>query len=313
VWILESDEIGHMAVDPRQHDERDPRRPVRPAVPAWVNSHMSYFVGLALIGIHAAAALIAQSRRGPRDGGAEPRPGRLLLVGLAALAASFLNPLGWRAIWQPFDFALHWRNEPMFAAIGELQHLPLEALGWPGVPFLLILWPLLIVWRAFRGRWDLVELLTFAVFAGFAWSSVRFLGYLALVGLPYLGRDLDAWVGAHRWPGWSAAPGGRAVLVSTVCVALVLPALSATGTGLSVGIDDRFVPEHACDFMAAHRVRGRGFNHFHFGGYLLWRFWPDRERLPFATIHPEAMRREDRLAYETARTDTAGWQALDRR
>jgi tetratricopeptide (TPR) repeat protein len=46
---------------------------------------------------------------------------------------------------------------------------------------------------------------------------------------------------------------------------------------------------------------------------MLWRFWPERERLPFATIHPEALRRQDRLAYETARTDPAGWPALDGR
>jgi tetratricopeptide (TPR) repeat protein len=80
-----------------------------------------------------------------------------------------------------------------------------------------------------------------------------------------------------------------------------------------VGIDKRFVAERACDFMAAEGVQGHGFNHFHFGGYMLWRFWPDRGRLPFATIHPEAMRREDRLGYEIARTQLDGWKLLDQR
>ena len=32
----------------------------------------------------------------------------------------------------------------------------------------------------------------------------------------------------------------------------------------------------ACDWIAAHGVRGRAFNQFFFGGYLLHRFWPER-------------------------------------
>ncbi|MEK7329995.1 MAG: tetratricopeptide repeat protein [Candidatus Eisenbacteria bacterium] len=303
VWILET----------RRHGGPDRTVWIPVIALAWANTHLSYFLGFILLGIHWNAAQAAAWRRGRRGTGADPRPGRLLLVGLAALAASFLNPLGWRALWQPFDFALHWRNEPMFTAIGELQHLPLAALRWSGVAFVLILWPLLLAWRARRRGWDLVEALSFLVFASLAWSSVRFLGYLALVSLPYLARDLDEWVAARRWPGWSAAPWRRAALASVACVALGLPAWSARATGLGVGIDLRYVPERACDFMAAEGIQGRGFNHFHFGGYMLWRFWPERGRLPFATIHPEALRRQDRLGYEAARTSPAGWRALDGR
>jgi Flp pilus assembly protein TadD len=277
---------------------------------AWANTHLSYFLGFIVLGIHWIAALLPTAGRGhTRD----PRPWRLLIIGVVAFAASLLNPFGWRALWQPFDFALHWRNEPMFTAIGELQHLPLAALRWSGVAFVLVLWPLLLLWRASRRGWDLDEALTCLVFTAFAWSSVRFLGYLSLVSVPYLARDLDAWVAARRWPSWSAAPWGRAAMATAVCVALGWPAWTAKGTGVGAGIDMRYVPERACDFMAREGIAGRGFNHFHFGGYMLWRFWPERGRLPFATIHPEALRHEDRLAYERARTDPAGWGALDAR
>jgi tetratricopeptide (TPR) repeat protein len=102
-------------------------------------------------------------------------------------------------------------------------------------------------------------------------------------------------------------------MVSAACLALGLPYWTAGGTGVAVGIDKRFVSERACDFIAAANIKGHGFNHFHLGGYMLWRFWPDRDRLPFATIHPEAMRREDRLGYELARTEPGGWKALDQR
>ena len=270
---------------------------------AWANTHLSYFLGFLVLGVHAVAALMP----GPERRGAV----RLIVVGLVAFAASHLNPFGWRALWQPFDFALHWRHEPMFTAIGELQRLPLAALRWSGVAFVLVLWPVLLLWRAWRHGWDLVETLLCLVFSMFAWSSVRFLGYLSLVSLPYLARDLDAWVSARRWPTWSAAAGLRAALAVAVCAALGWPAWTAKATGVGTGIDMRYVPERACDFIAREGIGGRGFNHFHFGGYMLWRFWPDRARLPFATIHPEALRHDDRLAYERARTDPEGWRALD--
>jgi hypothetical protein len=303
VWILET----------RRHGGPDRTAWIPVIALAWANTHLSYFLGFLLLGIHWGAAQAAAWRRDRRTAGADPRPRRLVLVGLAALAASFLNPYGWRALWQPFDFALHWRNEAIFAGIGELQHLPVEALRWSGVAFVFILWPLLLAWRARRRGWDLVEALSFLVFASFAWSSLRFLGYLALVSVPYLARDLDAWVAARHWPRWSAAPWRRAAMASLAGVALGLPAWSAKATGLGVGIDPRYVPERACDFIAAQGIRGRGFNHFHFGGYLLWRFWPERGRLPFATIHPEALRPADRLGYEAARADPDGWRRLDRR
>ena len=301
VWILET----------RRHGGRDRTAWLPLIALVWANTHLSWFLGMVLIGIHWLAAQVAARRRRPGDTGPGPRPNRLLLVALASLAVSFLNPFGWRALWQPFDFALHWRGEPMFQAIGELQPLPLQALKSGGVAFVVVLWPLLLVWRGVRRGWDLVEVLVCLVFVPLACSSQRFLGYLSLVALPYLARDLDAWVSARRWPAWSAPPWRRAALVGAACVALGLPTWSARESGIGVGLDMRFIPERACDFMAAHGVRGRGFNHFHVGGYMLWRFWPERERLPFATIHPEALRREDRLAYETARTDTAGWRALD--
>src|SRR5262245_43571971 len=275
---------------------------------AWANTHISYFLGFALLGIHWLDEQVAAWR-----GDRAARPNRLLVIGVVSVLASLINPFGWRALVQPFDFALHWRNEPMFTSIGELQHLPLVALLWNGVPFVMVLWPLLLVWRALRRGPDLAETLSFVFFAAIAWSSMRFLGYVSLVAVPYLARDLDDWVAARRWPVWSASPWVRAGLVGAACMALGWRAWTAPVAGIGVGIDERYVPVRAADWIQANDVRGRMFNHFHFGGYLLYRFWPDRGRLPFARIHPEALRREDRLGYEAARTDPAGWYALDQR
>jgi tetratricopeptide (TPR) repeat protein len=64
--------------------------------------------------------------------------------------------------------------------------------------------------------------------------------------------------------------------------------------------------------MAAHGVRGRGFNQFELAGYLLYRFWPERDRLPFIDIHQTASR-EDRGLYALIHVDPEAWRRLHQR
>jgi tetratricopeptide (TPR) repeat protein len=62
--------------------------------------------------------------------------------------------------------------------------------------------------------------------------------------------------------------------------------------------------------MVAHGVRGRGFNPFYFGGYQLYRFWPERERLPFMDIHQSGTR-ADRDRYARLPGNGEDWRSLD--
>jgi tetratricopeptide (TPR) repeat protein len=73
--------------------------------------------------------------------------------------------------------------------------------------------------------------------------------------------------------------------VPALCVAGSMPEWRRAEYPLGLTIDFADTPVAACDFIAAHDLRGRGFNPFHFGGYQLWRFWPDPGRLPFMDIH----------------------------
>ena len=251
---------------------------------AWANVHVSYPIGLALIGIHALADLVAPRGR--------VRSARLLWIGLGAVAASFLNPFGWRALWQPFEFALTQRHELMFRGIGELQPLEWSINLTNGLPLLVLGWPLLALRRARRAGFDLAEALTMALLLWLGLSTQRFVGLLALGAMPYLARDLDALL-ADAHPRFAASrPALRAALVPLLCVVGSLPEWSRGDPPLGLRLVTAGMPVATCDFVAAHGIGGRGFNPFHFGGYLLWRFWPDPARLPFMDIHqtgtPEA-------------------------
>jgi len=309
---------------------------------AWANVHLSYFLGLALIAIHASV-----ERRGIEsraDGwkrtlvaareehvvARDSATGRGLLralrrvdglpgfavLGLAAVA-SLVNPFGWRALAQPFEYAIVWRNEPVYRSISELAPL------WTtwrselrtGLPLLVLLWPLVIAVRALRRprsgpRFDAVEVATCVLFTAAAIANARLAGFLVIANVPYLARDLSELAGVLT-P--RALAGGRArAVAAVVLVALVsLPAWSDPRFRFGIGWVPTLYPSAACDFLRAHDVRGRTFNPYWFGGYVAWRFWPERDRLPFMDIHQSGTR-EDRSLAAYAPADPDSLAALDR-
>jgi len=275
----------------------------------WANVHLSASFGLALVGIHLLAAHVGPARHDP-----DVRAGRRRLWGaaLAALACTLVNPFGIRALAQPLEYFAVWRHELIYQSIVELRPVTWAANLRNGLPVLVVAWPLLLLWRARAAGLDLVEALACVLFTALGLSSHRFLGFYAVAAAPYVARDLAAWVHARRWPAWTAPPARRALLAGAACVTLGIPEWSLPAPRSGVGIEPTTVPAQACDFIAATGVRGRGFNPFEYGGYLLWRFWPDRTRLPFLDIHQTGSR-EDRRLYAEAFLGRAGWRAADGR
>ncbi|TMQ65123.1 MAG: hypothetical protein E6K78_08090 [Candidatus Eisenbacteria bacterium] len=269
----------------------------------WVNTHVSYVLGFLLVGIYALFDRPAASRGEPRGRGLP-----LWAIGIAAAAVSFVNPYGWRALWQPFAYVLQQRNEPIYRAIGELLPFDLRWNRWNGAPFLLALWPVLLVMRARQRRFDAVEAVICVAFTAQAVLSGRFLGFWALVAVPFLARGLSEWHLAHR-PQARAAPAWACAAVLAV---LYVGELSRRDVSFGYRIVPTSVPVRACDFIAAHGIRGRAFNSFEFGGYMLWRFWPDRGRLPFLDIH-QAGSPVERQTYMEAHANRDGWLALNQR
>ena len=263
----------------------------------WTNAHISYWIGIALIVLFAADAWWR-----------ERKPPRVLLLALAgSVAASFVNPFGWEALWQPFDYQLHLRNDPLFRTIAELKPVDWSENVWNGLPVLVVAWPLLALARARRAGVDLVEWGLLVVFGALGLGAQRFLGFFAIVAAPYVTRDLALLCEGRR----SFGPWPRALAVSAAGLAMVALELSHARLGFGPGIDTRFAPVAACDYIERAGVRGRGLNEFWQGGYLLWRFWPERDRLPFIDIHQSA-KPGDRALMARLGDDPLAFPALDR-
>jgi hypothetical protein len=319
LWILEA----------RRQGGKDHTAWLVPLAWVWANVHNTWFLGFGVLGFHALDDLRrgrgrtarARARRpapGPR--GASPRAAapqrgvsgatRLLWVGLAAVAISFANPFGWRALWQPFDFILHQRNEPIFKTIGEMGPVEWSIYWRKGLPLLMAGWPLLALRRARRRGPDWVELACCAAFTALALPAQRFIGLYAIVAAPYVSRNLDQWLPRPAW--LARAPRlARAGVTAVACVASGWAEWSRIEMPLGVGFQWNKYPVKACDYIEAHGIRGRGFNQFGFAGYQLYRFWPDRSRLPFIDIH-QAGTPAIRYAYAWVHQSDEAWNVLDK-
>ncbi len=273
-----------------------------PIAVAWANAHISYYLGFVLAGAHLLDDLLRR-RAAAR--------GLAIAMGVAALA-SFANPFGWRALAQPFEYFLSGRHEPIFSTIGELQPIDWSQALANGLPVFLALLVAGAVAHARRHGPDWAQLAIYLICLPQAFASQRFVGYLAVCAAPYFARDMGELVSGVRWPAWLAAPWRRAALAATACVALVTPDLSRAPVQVGYGFVWNQYPVRACDWIEAHDVRGRGFNPFSYGGYLLWRFYPDSTRLPFMDIH-QAGTKQIRYEYAWAGQDSVAWRTLDQR
>ena len=223
-----------------------------------------------------------------------------------------LNPFGWQPLAQPFDYVLWWSKEPIYRTIGELQPF-VWSYQWRTLsPLLLLGWPLLVALRGlWLGRWDRVELLLCAALTPLPLSGQRFIGFFAVVAGPFVARaacEVVARLRERRAPAPALRPAllvlGLALLPATV---FVEPTWRP-----SLRFEQREWPVAACDFMAREGVRGRGLTPFWMAGYQLWRFWPERDRLPFMDIHQSGPR-ELQDAYTFAFTDRGWLRQLDQR
>ncbi|HTO92173.1 MAG TPA: hypothetical protein VMJ70_13675 [Candidatus Sulfotelmatobacter sp.] len=292
MWLLESRRAGGP----------DRSMALVPIAWAWANTHLSYYIGLLLIALYAADDLLAR------------RPGarRLALIFAGALAISFVNPFGWRALAQPFQYALFWSHEPVFQNIPELGPPDWLFNLRNGLPLLIAGWPALVIWRFRHRRIDPVEWALMLAFTAQSLMAQRFVGFYTVVAMPFLSRDLSEALAAIRRDPPRLPLAARATAVAIACFAVGTFEWQRWGYPPGIALVDGAYPMRACEFMAAHEVRGRGMNQFGMSSWQIYRFWPDRWRLPFMDIHQSGTR-ADRDLYQFAQVDDRGWKTIDER
>ena len=293
---------------------------------AWVNLHLGFVAGLALITAYVGCEGLETVFSGERRQNAVGRLEKAWPWLLLTLPATLINPWGWNiytALRRQSDaMAQHgqWINEWTGATLNWNTFRTLTSLrDTKGVFILLfILAVACILVAAWRRQPGAAIVLAGAVYAGT--KHVRLQALCACVVIV-----VGGWIVSTTWEEWSPRvfdvrmrqifAAGAAAFISILAIARSVDLVTnrhylggtetATfGTGLSW-----WFPEQALTFIDGKQLRGQIFNQYNLGGYLVWRLSPryqdysDGRAIPFG---PAIFEKQDRLM--SVSPDSPEWQ-----
>lgn len=237
----------------------------------WVNLHAEYALGIALLILFLSGELLDAA-----FGIREWSPSRLRNLAIAlvgCLAVVTINPNGLRMFRYPVETL---RSEAMQKYIAEwaspnfhdVKYLPVAAMLL-GILFFLAVSP-----RKVRPR----DLLLLVVFTAGALRSVRHISALVLVAVPVLsGLSQSWWHEQVRSPN-AVSPRSprRLAMNATVLMAFLVFAMVRVRSVAEHQMDSEAenFPAGAAKYLASQRPLGPVFNHYNFGGYFIWKLYP---------------------------------------
>jgi hypothetical protein len=253
--------------------------PLVPLFLVWANSHSLFLLGWGALSCFVIGAWIRERRLDRR----------LMAWSAAAIAATLINPYGWRAPVLALSLATRMREANVFArSIGEFQS-PLaqtfsDQLRFYAVPALsfwvlaaLVLYSVWPLWR--KRRLDC--LLLCAVFLPLSLSMVRNAPLLSLACLPGVAWALPRTPFARWLPPHEAGRRlwGRALAACLIagCALLSLRIVNDAYyvdarrlERFGLGWNRLKLPTDAASYVDRVGLRGPMMNHLNFGGYLIW-------------------------------------------
>lgn len=153
----------------------------------WINLHGSWIIGLAIFALYIGCGLFrANAGMFQQEPFSTSDRNRLLAVLGASVAALFINPYGWRLLWNPIDMAVNQKLN-----IGWVMEWQPLNLGWLVGKAAVLSIALMVIANALNGRkWKIYEfaLIFFAWYAAF--NHARFTFLAAILTVPMLGADL---------------------------------------------------------------------------------------------------------------------------
>ena len=232
-----------------------------PLFALWINFHPSWVFGIVVVVLTIASGLIHGEWGLVSATKWTSEQLRSLLIGLgASIAALFVNPVGYRLVFYPFDFLF--RQQSNMSYIEEWQ--PLDLSSGDGKLALLAIFGLLAATLLSRRRWRLQEMLLTAFALSMSLSHTRFLFLAGLILPPILAQRLPL------FPPYDAdidKPWLNAAIM--ICVAASLLVFFPSQAKLQQKVDEQY-PTEALKFMQREGFKGRTFNQYLWGGYMEW-------------------------------------------
>jgi hypothetical protein len=257
----------------------------------WVNLHAGFVMAFLVIGIAGLGTALPLLVDPERRSAGWRAVGLTARLGVAAAAASLLNPFGVRAILFPLEVV---RSVPFMTSTIEWFPPNFHHAGFRPLELMLLLLFPAFAWG--RGRLSAADVGLVLVFANLGLTSVRHVPLFAIVAAPPLAAALGAAMAEWRRVDWariravvrgrlpSLAPALTAPGMPVVAGAvLLLTAVSAHWAGIArvptnplrLDLEESRYPERTMTFIRENRLPHQLFSVYAWGGYELWRLYPE--------------------------------------
>jgi hypothetical protein len=243
----------------------------------WVNLHAGFALGLALSGLFLAGEWLEGALgSSPQNARRHLRIASFILV--LDLLIVPLNPNGLRLFWYPIETL---RSSAMQNYIAEWASPNFHhAEYWPFL--LMVLGAIAILsWSPMQVRPRDLLLSLVSLYAGLC--SIRLMPLFVLIAVPLISKQLGTCFRkkSETWPGSSVQPkpspvAGRSLLNGVIIVAMAVFA----GVHIAQVIqrqpqaEMQHFPAGAVTFLQSHPPTGPIFNHYDWGGYMIWKLYP---------------------------------------
>ncbi len=279
----------------------------------WVNLHGMFVLGIVIWGIY----LVGDFFETPlKIWLTSTKTKSMLTGGVLSIFASFLSPSGigiWGAI------ASLGGNAYIKSRIPEYQSANFQIPEtWP---FILILLLTLLSFSRSTNKTPWRHVFLVIAFAGVALYSSRMLPFFAIVAVPITAQSISEWL-KRDYPNsrlWTteanittinqSSNGLVWVLVVVMAVAMLFKSNIPIDSGNKGNtFDPKFFPVEAVTWLKSNPQSGHVFNEFDWGGYMLFRLWPNQQIFMdgHTHIYGEKLTRE----YEQVITLSNGWESI---
>lgn len=273
---------------------RDGGRPsylLFPVMAIWSNLHGGFTIGVIFLALFAAGSII-QYRRDLRQC-ITP-----VLWSLGGIIASLVNPNGFRALL--FSLQLG-REDIMTQFVDEYQST--FAVFSAGHYSVVLFWGMIILGCSGivikrKLFWPDICLLAFT--AAISVAYVRNIPFFSVALAPLSAHYFDYAVKKWGRTGIIITGKGAAVVLMVGVMGFSAMGFLQRGSPLQQEVG-RTVPIHAADFMENAGIRGRMFNDYDWGGYLIWRLYPRvQDFIDGRLVHPSLIQEYGKIIWGVA-------------
>lgn len=276
-----------------------------PIMLVWANTHGTFIVGFVIWGAHMAGWVLDFMQKQSSKEAAH----RLLTIGVASFAVTFINPASWN-LWKTSVGYLGSR----FLVDQTIEYQSPNFHNWSTWPFLAML-GLSIFALGFKGRLQTHEALLLAGWTGLSLYSARNIPLFTIIAAPYIGQLLHS--GIERLPVLNRTDqiitgvekNLRGIFYPILAITLLaIASLYQTQPNTANQFKEEKFPVKAINWLEANPQSGNMFNNFIWGGYILYRMWP--QQLVFidgqTDFYGETLTRE----YMQVMTLHDGWEEI---